>query len=328
MEEQSAEAIDNRQEEHGENDNKKNAAARPENFEQWEFALSILKEAVASVGIKDISEYKGEPLKLRWHVFSKTTDADVILKLLVQGNFGLMNADVLLIMPARWIVEEVENVLNQPNATRILDFKEEERNDVLRENVRMILTRFINQIPVVAFHVLDQALNDAVQSHIKTYVEPLLKEHWQSMGLPKGFTISPSEDFINHHKSVDEQFKTLRQGFLGNKRAWLTDEKRARLDEEHEQLRSQYQTVKDYYHESQKAFFAGQRNRTEDDWTKEWESQSTRIFPALNYRCLTEINHYPPYELAYIHLADSYGYSPEYIRKLVTQASALKSSKV
>ena len=297
------------------------------NFEQWELALSVLKEAVINAGIRDISEYKGEPLKLRWHVFSSTTDTDVVLKLLVQGDFGLMSADVLLIKPAKWIVKEVENVLNQPDATRILDFKEEERDGVLRENVRMILTRFINQIPVVAFHVLNQALNDAVQSHIKTYVEPLLKEHWQSLGLPKSFTVSPSEDFINHHKSVDEQFKTLRQGFLGNKRAWLTDEKRARLDEEHEQLRSQYQTVKDYYYESQKAFFAGQRNRTEDDWTKEWDTQSTRIFPTMDYRCLTEINNYPPYELAYIHLADSYGYSPEYIRKLVTQASALKSSK-
>src|SRR5205085_10759166 len=317
---QSTEAIEGRQEEYKENGNDQNAEAQQVNFEQWELALSVLKEAVINAGIRDISEYKGEPLKLRWHVFSSTTDTDVVLKLLVQGDFGLMSADVLLIKPAKWIVKEVENVLNQPDATRILDFKEEERDGVLRENVRMILTRFINQIPVVAFHVLNQALNDAVQSHIKTYVEPLLKEHWQSLGLPKSFTVSPSEDFINHHKSVDEQFKTLRQGFLGNKRAWLTDEKRARLDEEHEQLRSQYQTVKDYYYESQKAFFAGQRNRTEDDWTKEWDTQSTRIFPTMDYRCLTEINNYPPYELAYIHLADSYGYSPEYIRKLVTKA--------
>jgi hypothetical protein len=191
----------------------------------------------------------------------------------------------------------------------------------------MILTRYVNQIPVVMFQNLSQALNDAVQSHIKTHVEPLLKEHWQTLGLPKDFTVTPSADFNKEFENIDEQFKALRQGFLGNKRAWLTNEKRAKLDEEHEQFRSEYQVAKDYYNQSRKAFFAGKRNRTEDDWAEEWKTQSYRMFPTLNYRCLDEINSYLPYELAYIHLADSYGYSAEYIRKLVTKASSLKPSK-
>jgi hypothetical protein len=314
-------------EEHPEGVGEENTEAQEPNFAKWEFALSVLKEAVVNAGIKNISEYDGEPLNLRWHVFYQETDKDVVLKMLIKGVFGWLHADVSLIMTTKWIVDEIEFVLTKPDATRILDVSEEERPEVLRENARMILTGYINQIPVVAYQILSQALNDAVQSHIKTYVEPLLKEHWQSLGLPKDFTVSPSEDFANHLKSVDEQFRVLRQSFLGNKRARLTDERRANLDDEHEQLRSEYQVAKDYYNQSRKAFFAGKRNRTEDEWAEEWNTQSHRMFPTLHYRCLNEINSYLPYELAHIHLADSYGYSTEYIKKLVSQASTLKPKK-
>jgi hypothetical protein len=312
------------QDEHSEGVGKDNPESQESRVSKWEFALSVLKEAVASAGIKDISEYKGEPLDLRWHVFSQENDKDVVLKMLVKGIFGYLHADVSLIRTAKWVIDELELALTRPDATRILDFSEEERPEILRENARMILTGYINQIPVVAFQILSQSLNDTIQSHIKTYVEPRLKEHWKSLGLPKDFTVSPSEDSANHLKSVDEQFNIVRQSFLGNRRARLTDEKRANLDDEHEQLRSDYQIAKDYYNQSRKAFFAGKRNRTEDEWTEEWNTQSYRMFPTLYYRCLDEINNYPPYELAHIHLANFYGYGTEYIKKLVSQASALK----
>jgi hypothetical protein len=305
----------------------KNDKSQQENWEKWKFALSVLKEAVVSAGIKDISEHKNEPLDLRWHLFFQESDSDVILKMLIKGIFGWINAEISLVMTAKTIVDEVEHILNQPDATRILDFNDEERSEVLRENSRMIISGYINQIPVVAFQTLSQALRDSVQSHIKTFIEPRLKEHWQSLGLPKNFTISPSEAFNNELHTIDEQFKVLRESFLGNKRARLTSERRLHLDEEHEQLRSQYQVAKDYYNQSRKAFFAGKRNRTEDEWVEEWTTQSYRMFPNLSYRSLAEINNYQPYELAYIHLANSYGYSDEYIRKLVTQASNLKPKK-
>jgi hypothetical protein len=315
------------QDEHPEGNGEENPEAQQINIKKWELAHSILKEAVAELGIKDISEYKGEPLNLRWHVFYQETDKDVILKMLVKGMFGWINFDVSLIMTAKWIVDEVENVLSQPDATRILDFSEEERDTKLHENARMILRGYIIQFPVVAFQIFSQAINDAVQSHIKTYVKPLLKDHWKSLGLPKDFTISPSEAFNNELRSIDEQFTVLRKSFLGNKRIRLTEEKRANLDDEHEQLRSEYQVAKEYYNHSRKAFFAARRNRTEDEWVEEWSAQSFRMFPTLNYHCLAEINNYQPFELAHMHLADFYGYSAEYIKKLVSQASTLKSKK-
>ncbi|MDQ3687336.1 MAG: hypothetical protein M3430_17320 [Acidobacteriota bacterium] len=327
MEEQSKGAIDERQDERQEDRNEKYAEAQPRDVEKWEFALSVLKEAVTNAGIEDISEYKGEPLNLRWHVFSQESDGDVVLKLLVQGLFGAIHANVSLILTAKFIIDEVENVLNQPDATRVLDFKEEERSEVLRENARMILTGLVSQFPIVAFQILSQSLRDAVQAHVNNHVEPLLKEHWRSLGLPKNYTVSPSQKFNDEHQIIDEQFEVLRQSFLGNKRARLTPERRANLDDEHEQLRSEYQVAKDHYNRTRKVFFASQRSRTEDNWTEEWNTQSYRMFPTLHYRCLAEINSYPPYELAYIHLAESYGYSAEYIRKLVTKASSLKPSK-
>src|SRR5437764_1051876 len=74
---------------------------RQKHYEKFELALSILKEAVARAGIKNITEYNGEPLNLRWHIFFQETDKDVILKLLVQGLFGTVNADVSLILTAK-----------------------------------------------------------------------------------------------------------------------------------------------------------------------------------------------------------------------------------
>jgi hypothetical protein len=325
--EQPAKAGGDRQEEHQDGRGEMDAETWAIEVEKWQFALSVLKEAVANAGIKDISEYKGEPLNLRWHVFSQESDKDVVLKMLVKGAFGWISADVSLIATAKLVVDEVGLMLSRPDATRILDFTDEERPEILRENARLILTKYVNQIPVVTFQILSQAIKDAVQSHIKTYVEPRLKEHWQSLGLPKGFTISPSVDFNKELEGIAEQFTALRKGLLGNRRAWLTNEKRANLDEEHEQLRSEYQVAKEHYNQSRKAFFAGKRNRTEDEWAEEWSAQSYRMFPNLNYRCLAEINSHQPYELAYMHLADSYSYSAEYIRKLVTQASSLKSAK-
>lgn len=315
------------QEERPADENEKSAEVDRKDIEKWELALAVLKEAVANAGISDISEYNGEPLNLRWHLFYQEITNNILLKMLINGTFGTIHADVELIIPARWVIDEVEGVLQQPDANRLFDFTEEEYSKVLRENARMILTALIKQLPVVSFQILNQALRDAFQSHIKTYVEPMLKEHWKSLGLPKDFTVSPSETLIKHLQGVDEQFNVLRQSFLGNKRAGLTPERRANLDEEHEQLRSEYQVAKDYYNQSRKAFFAGKRNRTEDEWQKVWQTQSYSMFPNLFYRCLDEINNYQPYELAYIHLADFYGYSAEYIRKLVSQASSLKPKK-
>jgi len=315
------------QDERTENANGDENVVPPKDLAKWELALSILRESIAEVGIKDISEYDGEPPAGRWLVFSQERDRDIVLRMFVTSTFGWFNSDVTIIQTAKWIIDEVETIMNQPNAMRLLDFTEEERDELLRENARMILMKFVQQIPVVTFQLLSQAVNDAVQSHIKTYIEPRLKEHWQSLGLPKNFTITPSKEFSDHLKGIDEQFKALRRGLIGDRRAWLTDEKRANLDEEHEQLRSEYQIAKDYHNQSRKAFFAGKRNRTEDEWTEEWMTQSLRMFPALNYRCLSEINSCQPFELAYMHLGESYDYSPEYIRKLVTQATKLKSSK-
>lgn len=296
-------------------------------IERWELALSILREGVAAAGIKDISEYTGEPSNTRWEVFSHQLPRDVILEMSVRGLFGRVHADVSLITTAVWIMDEVERVLDRPDANQLLDFVDEERPELLRENMRMIVTNLVRRLPAVAFQLLNQAFQDAIDSHIKTHVEPLLKEHWQTLGKPKNFTISPSTELNEELQRTDEQFKILKEILRGNKKAGLTKEKRANLDVEHEQLRSAYQAAKDYYEQTRKAFFAGRRNRTRDEWEEEWRKLSLRMFPDLFYRCLYEINDYPPFELAHIHLADSYGSGVEYIKKLVSRASKTRDEK-
>lgn len=152
----------------------------------------------------------------------------------------------------------------------------------------------------------------------------MLKEHWQSLGKPKGFTISFSKEFAEAVQSTNEQFEILRKELSGDKKARLTNERRANLDKEHEELRIAYQGVKDYYDQSRKAFFDGKRNRKPQQWIEEWETLSPRMYPDLHYRCLYEINDYQPFELAHRHLADFYGHAPSYMVKLVGDAARLR----
>jgi hypothetical protein len=72
----------------------------------------------------------------------------------IKGIFGTAQAAVELIITSRWIVDEVEGALNQPDANRLFDFAQEEYSTVLRENARMILTELITQIHIVSFQSL------------------------------------------------------------------------------------------------------------------------------------------------------------------------------
>lgn len=297
---------------------------KPEDLDKWQLAATVLKAAVREAGAHDISEYQGESLNLRWHLFFQEFPNDVVLKMLVQGLFGTIHADVSLITAARWVLDEVEGVLNRPDANRLLDISEVDRPEVLRENAKMILTGLVNRIPLVAFHALSEALRESVEFHVKTHIEPRLKAHWQSLGLPKDYTVTPSLELTAALQGVDEQFKILRKQLSGNKRARLTDERRINLVSEHEELRIAYDVAKGHYNQMRKAFFFGKRNRTLNEWEEEWAISGPRIFPDLFYRCLHEINSYQPFELAHMHLADFYGYSPQYMAKLVSQSSSLK----
>lgn len=307
--------------------NRNSPERNPKETEKWILALSILKTAVKEAGVTSVSEYKGEPLDRRWHLFYEERPNDVILKMFVQGYFGSIHADVSLIISAKWILDEVDRILSQPDAGRLLDFTEQDRPELLRENTRMILRSLVTRIPVVAFHSLSKALSESVDSHLKLYVGPLLKDHWRSLGLPEDYTLTPSVIFTDALQGVDDQFKALREELRGNKRVRLTAEARANLANEHEELRAAYEVAKDHYKQTNKAFFLGKRNRTLDEWEEEWRVLGSRLFPDLFYGCLNEINSYQPFELAHMHLADFYGYSPQYMVKLVTQSSNLKPRK-
>lgn len=296
-------------------------------IEKWKLARSIIKEAVSNLGVKDISEYDGEPLTRRWHVFSASHGDDLVLRMYVQGVFGVINADVSLLHAAGWAIDETELVLNRPDATELLDFTEEERPEILRENARMIVEQLVRQVPIVFYPLISRALRQSVEAHVNNHVKTLLKDHWQALGKPKDFTLAPSTEFTHYAKKIDDEFEALMKGLLGNKRAWLTAEAREHLDEEHERLRAEYQAAKDYYNKARKAFFLGKRNRTLDEWDEEWMTTSPRMFPNLSYHCLSEINDHQPFELAHIHLGETYDYSPQYMAKLVSKASRLKLRK-
>src|SRR5205085_5044904 len=76
-------------------------------------ARSILSEAITALGIKDISEYQGEPLNLRWHVYSQNIQGDPMLRILIQGVFGVIDANVHLMRAINLVINEIELILNK-----------------------------------------------------------------------------------------------------------------------------------------------------------------------------------------------------------------------
>ena len=139
------------QENHSESVTEAKFQPTQQDIERWELALSILREAVAAADVKDISEYTGEPNSSRWEVFSHQLPRDVVLEMSVRGLFGRVHSDVSLITTAVWVMNEVEYVLNGPDANQLLDFTDDERPEILRENPRMIITNWVRRIPAVAF---------------------------------------------------------------------------------------------------------------------------------------------------------------------------------
>jgi hypothetical protein len=295
--------------------------------EKLQLIYSIIQEALNNIGIKDISTYNGEPLTQRWHLFSSKIGDETVLRMYVQGIFGTINADVSLFDAALRAIGETEGVLNRPDATELFDFSEEERPELLRENARMIVERFVRHIPIIFFQLISTALRDSIEAHVNNHVKILLKDHWQTLSKPPNFTLTPSDEFIDHVKRIDKEFTALRKGILGDKKAWLTDERREQLPEEHEQLKAAYQEAKDFYTQLHKAFISGKRNRTVDEWNTEWMTTSVRMFPNLYYSCLSKINDYQPYELAHMQLAEMFDYKPQYMAKLISKYSRLRRKK-
>ncbi|SRR6266545_1020450 len=307
-----------------------------------ERALRLLKEAVSEVNIPDASEYvgsrayylrswaireedwgkkTGEWPEKRWEIFKFELARDVILCIQINNTLlGVSWMEISLLLVAADLVRGAEKILNGPDANSVFDIStQEERDGALDDNVRQTLVSYIKLLPLMLAQAIDQTYQDSIQRQIKMYIQPLLREHWRSIGLPENF------DFLEgwNHQSYATGLDQNRQVFLGLKRPALPKE----LPQYYKDLRIAYKTAKKYHDEKKSLFLSSGNRRNNTSWREYWEKDSLEIFPNLAPSCLMMLceGSYEPRELAYQDLAYQYGRSPEYLRKRISALTPRKN---
>ncbi len=256
-----------------------------EELAKWEHAFNILKEVVREIGLKDVSEYKGEILNQRWQIFKREHPHDVSLVLLVSGLYGTLEGDFFLLKGAFWIMEEVEKLLRQPHADKLFDLPDEESLiAAIDYHTRNLLNNYIHYLPAKMCQALDQALDDSVCGYIKNVIEPTFRTQWESLGLPDDFTLLPSDELQKYDKQLEE----LRKIFIGAKRPKLTAEQRQAMREEYQNLRLAYAEARRFHDLSRKTFFKNNPTSKDKDgaWREKWFAIHVEMFPKLRSECL------------------------------------------
>jgi hypothetical protein len=284
--------------------------------ERGRLYVRLLKEAVEIAGVPDISEYKGEPLENRWHIFKVENSGAVILRLLVNTISGTLHADFYLFKAAVWIYDEAERVLNHPDAAKIFEIEnDEERKEATYENARDCLVKYIKYLPIKIYQSLEKALDESIKNYIKQEIEPDYRENWESLGLSSDF-LYPSKEYKEHAKQVEGWRKVL----IGEKKLPLKKMDREILRSQYDELLVQYNSAREYHDTSRKVFFKTRRIAKDSEWREKWSTMGVDMFPRLKPECLqllADLN-YQPFELATQHLALVYDSGATYMRKFLT----------
>jgi len=189
------------------------------------------------------------------------------------------------------------------------------------------------------FHALFQNLNEVFISHIKKFVEYDLREHWEELGMPKDFSLVPDNNLSEIVKSFPEsellllkflentnqEFSAYRKSAFTDRKAWLTPEAQANLPNEYDNLRLQYKDIIKECKIEHEAFFRINRRATFDDWKKHWQEFCDEKFPDLSLT--NEVENYTASQLAYRNLANIFGFSPDYMEKIIRNAKRKLQSK-
>lgn len=107
---------------------------------------------------------------------------------------------------------------------------------------------------------------------------------------------------------------------LGDKKQLLNDEAFLNLPIEYEELKAIYKTAKKRLKELKKSISTLNRSKKLGIVNEEAVNQIMSEFPDLHPLVLDKIEHTEPNKLAHIHLGEIYDYSPEVIRKKITQS--------
>jgi hypothetical protein len=307
-----------------------NSDSPKENFAKWERALRVLQEAIQARGLSDFSEFRPEQLSdNRWELYKQEHQYDVSLHILASGLFGKFQGEIFLIKGAHHMIEEMTNLMHQPDAAKLFNLSDENNVDEMVDiHVHCLLSQYINFLPAKMFQALNQTLDDSIRGYFKNVLEPTYRDHWKSLGLPDDFTLLPKVEL----QKYDKQLEDLRKMFVGDKRPKLTKEQLSILAEEHQKLRRDYGEAKRFHKTSRETFFNNNISLIDKDvnWRKTWSNMSSEMFPTLRSECLVllpDLN-YSPYELAKKHLALSLRYSENYFKNILRTLDKSKNKEI
>jgi hypothetical protein len=312
-----------------EDQEERTSESQEEQFSKWKRAFKILQGAVEDCQLRDFSEFKeGEFLENHWRTFKYEHQGDISLIVLASGLFGTLQWEFFLLKGVAHIVEQLEELLRRPNADKVFALSEEDDlEEVLNLHARALTSNYIHYLPVVMYQSLKQSLDDTIRGYFKNVIEPNLKEHWKSLGMPDDFALLPESEL----QKYDRQMEDLRKIYVGEKRPKLTREQLSQLVELYQTLRSEYQAARRFHNQARETFFKSNITARDKDgaWRKAWSSMASDMFPSLNAECLdllADLN-YLPYELATRHLAHLYRYSFEYMRNLLKSPKRVRRKK-
>lgn len=305
---------------------------------QRPIAFKIAKEAVEAANIPLLSDndfnFIFDFINERWRIFYREENQDIALTIQLNPNPTKAIVHLSLGLIAWGILQEVENLLSNPDAMEMLAVKENEREDEIYNKTLRLTKDYINYLPIVMFHSFHQALNETIISHIKKFVDYDMRHHLDQTDKPdKKFTLLPNNslndirklfpaiefDLIHSLGMINEEFSVYRKAAFRDRQVWLTPIAFAKLPAHYEQLKLEYKNARSSYKVEQKLLKPISRRSTfEEVWKKHWEVFCDENFPNLYFP--EEVLVHSASELAFRQLGEIFGISESYMEILVGNA--------
>jgi hypothetical protein len=312
-----------------------------EQIKNLELAYQLAKEVVEAFNFEDVSNYVDRDIDINKANYYKIDDGRNIKAYAEVGTmYGDIKVQFSLTLIALDLIRLCQFLLSDEKAPTVLkssvfyelqkrnidmltlfDLKESEVEETIKETTKRVLGMFIQNIPLFTRSGIIDALGHSKIGYCQYLLKPLLKEHWQKLGLPDDFNLITEPEL----ESVKKYNTDRKKWFLVDRKQLLNMDT---LADEADNLRKQYRDAKAVFLEYKGSFDLLNPNASDEEWEDKWIDIRLEKFPTLHYKALDSINQgYRPFELVLIHLAEIYGYDEESMRKKITTARKLKRKK-
>jgi hypothetical protein len=301
---------------------------------QRPIALNIAREAVKLANLPQKPVNDGEFTNQRWQVSYIEINNNVVLTVQLNTFITRASMDYSLVLIAWAYLVELESLFSNPRAMEILAVEESEQESTIFQKAVELTRDYIQYLPMVLFHSIHQAFNESSISHIKKIVDYTLRDYLEEIGKPnKKFTLLPNNnlsdfsklfpstklEILNGVERINEELSAYRKGAFSDRKVWLNNrETFLKLPADYEQLQLDYRAVKKEYKTRHEAYFLTNRRAKIADWEKHWKEFCDEEYPNLFFT--SDVQSFTASQLAYRQLGDFYGFSADYMEKLVRNA--------